>query len=73
MKLGTETGLGDTTMKVQTSGMGSGITVQFTIGDMTQSDQIELFIMSFRNLGLDRKLSSSTLAEIDAALSDAVA
>ena len=24
-------------MKVQTSGMGSGITVQFTIGDMTQS------------------------------------
>lgn len=59
-------------MKVQTSGMGSGITVQFTIGDMTQSDQIELFTMSFRNLGLDRKLSSSTLAEIDAALSDEI-
>jgi hypothetical protein len=55
-------------MKVQTSGMMSGLTVKFELTDLSKADQLELFVMSLRNLGFDKTLSAETLKEIDAEL-----
>ena len=55
-------------MKVQTSGMMSGITVQFELKDFSKSDQIELFVMSLRNLGFHETLSADAIKEIDEAI-----
>ena len=55
-------------MKVETTGMMSGIRVFFEPKDLSPSDQRDLFIMMLRHLGFIKALSNTAVAEIDAHL-----
>ncbi len=57
-------------MRVETTGMMSGIRVIFEPKDLSPSDQRDLFIMMLRHLGFVKALSNSAVAEIDAHLID---
>ena len=52
-------------MKVQTSGMMSGLTVNFELADLTPSDQRELFMMCFRHLGFGAVMTEYAIKQID--------
>ena len=55
-------------MKVETTGMMSGIRVCFEPKDLSADDQRELFVMMLRHLGFIKALSNTAIAEIDAHL-----
>ena len=52
-------------MKVQTAGLGSGLSITFELTDLSPADQRELFVMAGRRLGIFDKLSSTAVKEID--------
>lgn len=57
-------------MNVQTTGMMTGVRIQFELSDLTKQDQIELLIMSLRSLGLIESLGEEVMSEIDKAIAE---
>ena len=57
-------------MNVQTTGLMTGVRIQFELSDLSKYDQIELLIMSLRGLGLDKSLGEEVMSKIDKAIAE---